>query len=222
MSTWPRHPEQTLLRLSEIDPQYGALLMVDLEEEYYPEEITKLEQDVRDGLGLIVFGEWFNVDTMVKMKFFDDNTRSWWTPVTGQTLPLLISTKDSVGTAAVLGQCTPWQARSLTVLGQSPCILELQSGQHPTETSCLSHSAGAVHVSAGGANVPALNDLLRPYGIAFGDAVLEGQAALDGEQIYYASGANIVRFPAGGYLHAQSLADKSAAGSFFLGCIPFQ
>ncbi len=60
--------------------------------------------------------------------------------------------------------------------------------------------------------MPALNDLLRPYGIAFGDAVLEGQAALDGEQIYYASGANIVRFPAGGYLHAQNLADKAAAG----------
>ena len=63
--------------------QYGALLMVDLEEEYYPEEIAKLEQDVREGLGLIVFGEWYNVDTMVKMRFFDDNTRSWWTPVTG-------------------------------------------------------------------------------------------------------------------------------------------
>ncbi|CAL5228891.1 g12106 [Coccomyxa viridis] len=127
--------------------QYGALLMVDLEEEYYPEEIAKLEQDVKDGLGLIVFADWYNVDTMVKMRFFDDNTRSWWTPVTG------------------------------------------------------------------GANVPALNDLLRPYGIAFGDAVLEGQAALDGEQIYYASGANIVRFPAGGYLHAQNLADKAAAGT---------
>lgn len=60
--------------------------------------------------------------------------------------------------------------------------------------------------------MPALNDLLRPYGIAFGDAVLEGQAAVDGEQIYYASGANVVRFPAGGYLHAQNLADKAAAG----------
>ena len=57
--------------------------MVDMEEEYYPEEIAKLEQDVKDGLGLIVFAEWYNVDTMVKMKFFDDNTRSWWTPVTG-------------------------------------------------------------------------------------------------------------------------------------------
>ena len=58
--------------------------MVDSEEEYYPEEISKLKDDVeKEGLGLIVFGEWYNVDTMIKMKFFDDNTRSWWTPVTG-------------------------------------------------------------------------------------------------------------------------------------------
>lgn len=58
--------------------------MVDLEEEYYPEEIAKLEKDVEAGLGLLVFGEWYNVDTMVRMKFFDDNTRSWWTPITGE------------------------------------------------------------------------------------------------------------------------------------------
>ena len=61
--------------------------------------------------------------------------------------------------------------------------------------------------------MPALNDLLAPYGIAFGDAVLEGQATLDGEQIYYASGANIVNFPAGGYLHAQNLPDKAVTGA---------
>lgn len=60
--------------------------MVDLEEEYYPEEIAKLERDVEAGLGLMVFGEWYNVDTMVKMRFFDDNTRSWWTPITGAQL----------------------------------------------------------------------------------------------------------------------------------------
>jgi membrane-bound transcription factor site-1 protease len=62
--------------------------MVDLEEEYFPEEVAKLAADVAErGLGLIVFADWFNVDTMVKMKFFDDNTRSWWTPVTGVRAP---------------------------------------------------------------------------------------------------------------------------------------
>ncbi|PPR80813.1 hypothetical protein GOBAR_AA39903 [Gossypium barbadense] len=63
--------------------QYGTLLMVDLEDEYFQEEIEKLRDDViNTGLGLAVFAEWYNVDTMVKMRFFDDNTRSWWTPVT--------------------------------------------------------------------------------------------------------------------------------------------
>ena len=64
--------------------QYGALLLVDPEEETYAEEVSKLAADVAvKGLGLIVIGEWYNVDTMVKMRFFDDNTRSWWTPATG-------------------------------------------------------------------------------------------------------------------------------------------
>lgn len=44
------------------------------------------------------------------MKFFDDNTRSWWTAITG------------------------------------------------------------------GANVPALNDLLKPYGVALGDAIVQVRA----------------------------------------------
>ncbi|KAG5582586.1 hypothetical protein H5410_053213 [Solanum commersonii] len=60
------------------------------------------------GLGLAVFADWYNVDAMVKMRFFDGNTHSWWTPVTG------------------------------------------------------------------GANVPALNDLLATFGIAFGDKILNG------------------------------------------------
>ena len=64
--------------------QYGTLLIVDPEEEFYEEEIAKLHRDVEQhGLGLIMFADWYNVDTMVKMRFFDDNTRSWWTPVTG-------------------------------------------------------------------------------------------------------------------------------------------
>jgi hypothetical protein len=58
--------------------QYGTLLLVDSEEEYFEEEITKLQEDVRSrGLGLIVFADWYQVNAMVKMKFFDDNTRRW-------------------------------------------------------------------------------------------------------------------------------------------------
>ena len=74
--------------------QYGNLLIVDPEEEFYAAEVTKLAADVREhGLGLIVFAEWYNVDIMAKMRFFDDNTRSWWTPITGAAIFSLTTTK---------------------------------------------------------------------------------------------------------------------------------
>lgn len=128
--------------------QYGTLLLVDLEDEYFEEEIEKLRGDViNSGLGVAVFADWYNVDTMVKMRFFDDNTRSWWTPVTG------------------------------------------------------------------GANVPALNDLLAPFGIAFGDKILNGDFSMDGEQSRYASGTDIVKFPRGGYVHSFPFQDSSESGA---------
>ena len=77
-------------------------MIVDSEEEFFPEEVDKLRRDVSEkGLSVLVFGDWYNMDVMTKIKFFDENTRQWWMP------------------------------------------------------------------STGGANVPALNDLLRPWGIAF-------------------------------------------------------
>ncbi|KAL2251190.1 UNVERIFIED_CONTAM: Subtilisin-like protease SBT6.1 [Sesamum indicum] len=128
--------------------KYGTLLLVDLEDEYFAEEMTKLKNDViNNGLGLAVFADWYNVDSMMKMKFFDDNTRSWWTPVTG------------------------------------------------------------------GSNVPALNDLLAPFGIAFGDKILNGDFVINGEQSRYASGTDIVKFPEGGYLHSFPFLDSSESGA---------
>ncbi|XP_038699806.1 subtilisin-like protease SBT6.1 isoform X2 [Tripterygium wilfordii] len=128
--------------------QYGTLLLVDLEDEYFEEEIEKLKDDViNNGLGIAVFAEWYNLDTMVKMRFFDDNTRSWWTPITG------------------------------------------------------------------GANIPALNDLLAPYGIAFGDKILNGDFSINGEQSRYASGTDIVRFPGDGFVHSFPFLDSSESGA---------
>nr|XP_043625245.1 subtilisin-like protease SBT6.1 isoform X2 [Erigeron canadensis] len=128
--------------------EYGTLLLVDLEDEYFEEEIQKLRDDVvNTGLSLVVFADWYNVDTMVKMRFFDDNTRSWWTPVTG------------------------------------------------------------------GANIPALNDLLAPFGIAFGDRILNGDFNLNDELIRYASGTNIAKFPGGGYVHSFPFYDSSESGA---------
>ena len=62
----------------------------------------------------------------------------------------------------------------------------------------------------GGANVPALNDLLRPFGFAFGDRVLSGTAMpRRGKPVVIKSGANIARAPAGAFLHKARLQDKS-------------
>ena len=53
----------------------GMLLLVDPEEEYFPEEIVKLKRDVDNGLSLIIFADWYNVSVMEKVKFYDENTR---------------------------------------------------------------------------------------------------------------------------------------------------
>ncbi|XP_046807318.1 membrane-bound transcription factor site-1 protease isoform X2 [Lucilia cuprina] len=63
---------------------YGTLMIVDPEEEFFDEEIYKLQEDVFEfGLGIIIFADWYNSSVMNKMKFFDENTREWWIPDTG-------------------------------------------------------------------------------------------------------------------------------------------
>ncbi|GIL57416.1 hypothetical protein Vafri_12651 [Volvox africanus] len=123
------------------DPtQYGALLVVDSEEEWYPDEIAALEAAVSKlGLNLLVFADWYNLASLDQMRFFDDNTRSWWDPATG------------------------------------------------------------------GANVPALNELLEPYGLALGDAVIHGTVSLAGMRLVISFGSDIAKVPKGGWLHKASL-----------------
>ena len=84
-------------------------MIVDSEEEFHKSEILKLQSDIATkGLSLIVFADWYNTTVIKAAKFFDENSRQLWTPVTG------------------------------------------------------------------GSNIPAINDLLKPFGIAFGDRVYEG------------------------------------------------
>lgn len=109
---------------------YGTLLIADPEEEFFDEEIFKLQGDVFNyGLSIIIFGDWYNSSVMSKMKFFDENTREWWYPDTG------------------------------------------------------------------GANIPALNDLMQGYGISLTDTVAEGYYKLGENNMYYASGATLGEFP---------------------------
>ncbi|CAI5469904.1 unnamed protein product [Closterium sp. Yama58-4] len=123
--------------------EYGALLMVDMEEEYHADEIAKLHHDVTAlGLGLIVVGDWYHVPTMKHMRFFDDNTRSWWTPAT--------------------------DGAPLHALSPHPHATMKHMRFFDDNTRSWWTPA------TGGANVPALNDLLSPFGIAFGDAIHSG------------------------------------------------
>lgn len=122
---------------------YGTLLIVDPEDEFFPAEVEKLHQDIENGLSVAIFADWYNVETMKKIKFFDENTKQWWIPVTG------------------------------------------------------------------GSNVPALNDLLQKYRIAFGDRVYEGPFSIGSHNAYFASGNAIARFPAGGILVPFELKDQT-------------
>jgi hypothetical protein len=57
--------------------------------------------------------------------------------------------------------------------------------------------------------VPALNDLLSGFGIAFGDTILAGSFSMGAERTHFASGANLARFPANGTVHRFSFQVQS-------------
>lgn len=64
--------------------EYGALLLIDTEDEFSSEEIEKVQADVTErGLGLVVLADWYDNTIMDRMRFFDENTRLWWTPAIG-------------------------------------------------------------------------------------------------------------------------------------------
>jgi hypothetical protein len=100
-------------------------------------------QDVEQGLGLLLFPEWYNIDAMNRMRFFDDNTRSWWTPVTG------------------------------------------------------------------GSNIPAVNDLVAPFGLTFASTVLAGRISVGPYKLEYASGTSLLRLPRGARVLTASLLDQA-------------
>ena len=124
---------------------YGALLLVDPEEEYFSAEVTKLHADVTGrGLSLVVIADWYNLQVMREVKFWDENTASWWTPETG------------------------------------------------------------------GSNVPAINELMAPFGIAFSHHVVKGRVNVTNQLIPFNSGTTIARFPASGRLLFSPLNDAGS------------
>ncbi|CAI6348863.1 unnamed protein product [Macrosiphum euphorbiae] len=122
---------------------YGALLVIDPEEEFFSEEIVKIETDIANyNLSVIIFADWYNVSVMKKIKFFDENTKQWWMPVTG------------------------------------------------------------------GSNIPALNDLLAPYGISLGSNVYYGEYEMGDRKVHYSSGTHITSFPNEGIVVAKTLKNQ--------------
>jgi len=113
--------------------EYGVLLLSDLEEEYFADEIIKLHHDIyKNKLSVIVIGEWYNIAVMEKVRFFDENTRQWLTPETG------------------------------------------------------------------GANIPALNDLMGSWGISFTNKIYKGTIDITDNKVPYSSGTSIGKFPKSG------------------------
>ena len=111
---------------------YGALILVDSEERYLPQEARKLQEDVRvRGLGLVVASDWFDPKLMTEFGYRDEHT------------------KDP-------------------------------------------HACGS-----GGSNVPALNALLAPFGLAFRPSVYSGTYHLGTRLVEHRSGTAIARAPAG-------------------------
>eukprot|EP00668_Euglena_longa_P016680 GGOE01020970.1.p1 GENE.GGOE01020970.1~~GGOE01020970.1.p1 ORF type:complete len:1054 (-),score=230.20 GGOE01020970.1:108-3023(-) len=127
---------------------YGVLLVVDPEEEFFRQEVSKLEDDIRSkGLALVVFADWYDKETIESVGFFDDNTHSWW------------------------------------------------------------------HAAVGGANLPALNDLLAPFNVSLGGAVLDGEVSLPGSRPFpFGSGASLRQFPSGGRLWTVPLDHRAPRG----------
>ncbi|CRL02462.1 CLUMA_CG015092, isoform A [Clunio marinus] len=78
---------------------YGTLLIVDPEEEYFESEIGKVRDDILEkNLSVIIFADWYNTTVMKHMKFYDQNTRQWWVPDTGgSNIPALNELLESFG-----------------------------------------------------------------------------------------------------------------------------
>jgi len=167
--------------------EYGALLVADPEDEWYLEERRKLSADVADeGLALLVFGEWYNAASLGSMRFYDDNTRSWWLPATGGgNVPAINELLAAVG-------------------GDAPAEGEAGAGGEG-EASAGAGANGVTGGRAGGAPfVPA------GPAIAFGDAIITGGATLAGIDLKVAYGAAVARMPPGSWLHRAPFADHAA------------
>ncbi|KAF1334167.1 Membrane-bound transcription factor site-1 protease, partial [Globisporangium splendens] len=130
--------------------QYGVVLLVDPEEEYFHDEIVALHQAIKyANVSLLVFADWYDDQILDTMDMFDTSTLSNW------------------------------------------------------------------HAITGGANIPALNNLLRDFNIEFGNGAVSSSAvsllSIESTPSFpYWSGSYLTKFPVGGYLGRIDVFDQSA------------
>ena len=62
---------------------YASLLLIDPEKNFTDHEVSKIENDVKKGLNLLIFSDWYNSFVVGKLKFYDENAQKWSKPVTG-------------------------------------------------------------------------------------------------------------------------------------------
>ena len=62
---------------------FGTLLLVDPERDIGPHERGHLWAEVSRGLSVVVFADWYDKATMDRIRFFDENTKASWAPLTG-------------------------------------------------------------------------------------------------------------------------------------------
>lgn len=70
--------------------------------------------------------------------------------------------------------------------------------------------------NTGGSNIPALNDLLSSWSIAFGDRVYDGAYSMQDRSMYFGSGSVLVRFPHEGVVVAKKLKDQGTVRQYSL------
>ena len=59
-------------------------MIIDPEELFHKTEIDAIQTYVSEkGLSLVIFADWYNTSVIANAKFYDENTRKWWTPITG-------------------------------------------------------------------------------------------------------------------------------------------
>lgn len=71
--------------------EYGGILFLDSEDLFTSAEIDLTRRLVFDhGVSLIIAADWYDVSAMRDIRFEDDNTRSWWSPIiAGANIPAI-------------------------------------------------------------------------------------------------------------------------------------